>query len=171
MPLSPRTLNAVMRQESEDTDIVLITMTHPSWTEPIRLSTHETVYIKDDEETKAPIYGTISRGNTFWFCPLQATVPNSANEQAPEGKFIISNVTRMVAPYLKLVDKEYPRILIEIVNSGTPDVVEMAFSDLALNTATWDANQVEVTVKSDIAASEPAPWLRFSVAYFPNLVQ
>jgi hypothetical protein len=169
MPISTRTLNAVMKQESEDTDIILLTLTHSSWKEPIRLSTHETQWIKNDKDTGTPLYGTVSRGNTYWYCPIQATIPNSSAEQAPEGKLVLQNVTREVSPYLKMIDQEYPKVLVEVVNSNTPDVVDMAFPDLDLSSATWDAMQVEVTLKSDIAATEPSPWLRFSLAYFPNL--
>ena len=78
-------------------------------------------------------------------------------------------MTREVAPYLKMVDKEYPKITVEVVNSASPDVVDMSFPDLDLETAQWNADTVEVTIKSDIAANEPSPWLRFSLSYFPNL--
>ena len=115
------------------------------------------------------MYGTISRKKKFWYCPIQAVLPNSTDEQPPEGRFVISNVTREVSKYLKMVDTEYPKITVEVVNSATPDTVDMEFPDLDLKTATWDADTVEITVKSDIAASEPSPWLRFSLAYFPNL--
>ena len=59
----------------------------------------------------------LSRGKTYWYCPIQASVPNSTDEQTPEGRFVISNVTRAVAPYLKMVDREYPKITVEVVNS------------------------------------------------------
>ncbi len=171
MPLSPTTRRDIFKQESENTDVVLLTIKHPSWKTPIRLSTHETKLWKIDKETATPIYGTYSRKKWFIYVPLQASIPNSSAEQAPEGKFTISNVTRDVAPYLKMVDTEYPKITIEVVNSATPDVVDMVFPDLDLENATWNADTVEITVKSDIAANEPSPWLRFSLAYFPNLVQ
>jgi hypothetical protein len=67
------------------------------------------------------------------------------------------------------VDREYPKITVEVVNSASPDVVDMQFPDLDLQTAQWTAETVEITIKSDIAANEPSPWLRFSLAYFPNL--
>lgn len=171
MALSPTTRRDIFKQESENTDIVLLTITHPSWTAPIRLSTHETKLWKIDKETATPIYGTYSRKKWYVYVPLQATIPNSSSEQPPEGKFTISNVTREVSQYLKMVDREYPKITIEVVNSATPDVVDMAFPELDLKTASWNADTVEIAVKSDIAASEPSPWLRFSLSYFPNLVR
>ena len=171
MPLSPTTKRDIFKQECANTDVVLLTITHSKWKGAIRLSTHETQFLKSDPDTATPLYGTISRKKKYWYCPIQATLPNSTDEQAPEGKLIFSNVTRDVAKYLKMVDKEYPKITVEVVNSATPDEVDMRFPDLDLQTATWNADTVEVTIKSDIAASEPSPWLRFSLAYFPNLVQ
>jgi hypothetical protein len=159
-----------MAQESGDTDVVLLTITHPSWTEAVRLSTHETQWLRNDPDTGTPLYGTVSNGHEFLYCPIQASMPNSTAEQAPEGRLVISNVTREVSPYLKMVDKEYPKVTVQVVNSGTPDVVEMEFPSLSLENATWDASQVEVTLKNDIASMEPSPWLRFSLAYFPNMV-
>jgi len=169
MPLSPTTRRDILKQESETTDVVLLTIKHAKWTSPIRLSTHETKLWKIDKETATPIYGTYSRKKWYLYVPLQASIPNSSAEQAPEGKFTISNVTREVSQYLKMVDQEYPKITVEVVNSATPDKVDMVFPDLDLATAHWNADTVEITVKSDIAASEPSPWLRFSLAYFPNL--
>lgn len=171
MALSPTTRRDIFKQECANTDVVLLTITHSAWKAPVRLSTHETKLIKIDKETSTPIYGTVSRKKTYYYCPIQATLCNSTDEQAPEAKFVLSNVTRELAQYLKMVDREYPKITIEVVNSATPDVVDMLFPELDLQTATWNADTVEVTVKSDIAASEPSPWLRFSLAYFPNLVQ
>lgn len=169
MALSPNMMRDIFKQESENTDIVLLTIRHSTWKNPIRLSTHETKLWKIDKETATPIYGTYSRKQWYIYVPIQASLPNSTDEQTPEGKFTISNVTREVAPYLKMVDKEYPKITIEVVNSASPDVVDMSFPDLDLQTAQWNADTVEISVKSDIAANEPSPWLRFSLSYFPNL--
>jgi hypothetical protein len=55
MPLSPTTKREIFRQESETTDVVLITITHPSWKEPIRLSTNETQLLKIDPDTGTPL--------------------------------------------------------------------------------------------------------------------
>jgi len=169
MALSPTTKRDIFKQESENTDIVLITITHPAWKQAVRLSTHETQLLQIDKETATPIYGTVSRKKKYFYVPIQASLPNSTDEQTPEGKFTISNVTRELSPYLKMVDREYPKITVEVVNSASPDVVDMTFPDLDLQTAQWTADSVEISIKSDIAANEPSPWLRFSLAYFPNL--
>lgn len=169
MPLSPRTIKAITLTETEDRDICLITLTHNKWTEPVRLSTDATTWLYNDPASGEPIYGTVSRENTYLYAPIQATLPSSADEQPPEAKIIVSNVSRIITPYLMMVDQNYPRVTIEVVNSAAPDVVDMSFPELDLDTATWDASTAEIGIVNNIASNEPMPWLRFVPAYFPNL--
>ena len=169
MVLTPRTKASMMQQETEDTDIVLITITHSAWSNPIRLSTHPTVFIRTDGNTGEPIYGTLSRNNYYYYVPMQASLPSSQDEQSPEAKLVVSNVSRVLSPYLRLVDKENPRITLEVVNSSTPNIVDVAYPELELSTVNWDANNVEATVINNVASSEPVPWLRFNLANFPNM--
>lgn len=170
MTLSTRTKTALMQQETGDCDIVLMTISHPSWgNRVLRFSTHSTTLLRIDDDTNLPIYGTISRGNEYLYVPVQVSLPNSADEQPPEAHIIVSNISRELSPYIKLVDKEPPKITIEVVNTGTPDTVEMAFEDLDFATTTWDANSIDIKIVNDIASSEAVPYLRFSLGYFPNM--
>lgn len=169
MALSPRTKAAMMQQETEDSDIVLITVTHSAWSSPIRLSTHATTLLYMDSNTGEPIYGTVSRGKQFIYVPMQASLPTSQDEQAPEAKLTVSNISRALTPYLKLADKENPRITLEVVNSNAPDVVDVTYPEMELGHVNWDANTVEVSIINNIASSEPVPWLRFNLANFPNM--
>lgn len=169
MTLSARTTRAMMAQESGDTDIVLITITHSKWTQPIYLSTHATEVLRLDENTFQPIFGTRSRNREYLYVPIQATVPNSTAESSPEAHLVVSNVSRELSPYLKIVDKENPRITIEIVNSSAPDVVDVCYPEMDLNSVSWDANTVDASIISNIGSNEPMPWLRFNLANFPNM--
>jgi Domain of unknown function (DUF1833). len=169
MALSPRTTAAMMEQDTSDRDVVLITMTHHSWAEPVRLSTDPTQWLYNHEETGEPIFGTVSRGETYLFVPISASLPTSSDESPPEGKIQFANVGRVVTPYLKMVDQQYPRITLEFVNAETPDTVETSWPEMELGSANWDASMAEVGIINNIASSEPMPWLRFVPAYFPNL--
>ena len=169
MPLSPRTKAALMQQQTEDSDIVLITITHPSWTQPVYLSTHATAILRTDAATGTPIWGTVSRGREYIYVPIQATMPTSTDEQPPEAHLIVSNVSRILSPYLKLVDKTPPRITLEVVNPSAPDVVDVTYPELDLMNVSWDANTVDAQLMHNIASNEPLPWLRFNLANFPNM--
>lgn len=170
MALSPRTTAALMQQETGDSDIVLMTVSHESWDgQVLRFSTHPTTLLRMDEATGLPIYGTVSRGNEYIYAPVQVSLPNSADEQPPEAHLIMSNVSRELSPYIKLVDKIPPKITMEVVNTATPDIVEMTFADLDFSTTTWDSSTIDIKVTNDTANSEPVPYLRFSLGYFQNM--
>jgi hypothetical protein len=169
MALSPRTTAAMMAQDTSDRDVVLITMTHESWIEPVRLSTDPTEWLYNDADTGEPIMGTVSRSEQYLFVPISASLPTSSDESPPEGKVSFANVGRMVTPYLKMVDEKYPRITLEFVNAETPDEVEVSWPEMDLGSAEWDASMADVTIINNIASNEPMPWLRFVPAYFPNL--
>lgn len=170
MALSPRTTAALMQQETGDSDIVLMTVTHESWNgQAMRFSTHPTTLLRLDETTGLPIYGTVSRGNEYIYVPVQVSLPNSADERPPEAHIIISNISRELSPYIKLVDKTPPKITLEVVNTGTPNIVEMSFADLDFDTTTWDASTMDIKIVNYTANSEPVPYLRFSLGYFQNM--
>ena len=169
MTLSTRMLNDVMAASSQDTDIILLTLTHSNWSQPVCLSTHSTTLLFVDENTGEPIYGTVSRGSQFIYVPLQANLPTSSDESPPEAHLTISNVSRFLSPYLKIVDRENPRITIEVVNSATPDIGDVCYPEMEVSNITWDANTVDCTLISSVSSAEPMPWLRFTLSNFPNM--
>lgn len=171
MPLSPRAVAAALAPETDEREVYLITLTHESWDAPIRLSTDQTVWLRNDERSGTPMYGTISRGEMYEYVPISASLPDSRDESPPVCSISISNVSRLVSPYLLMVDKKYPRASIEIVLASEPDIVDQTWPELDLNSGDMDANNVQIELGMNIASNEPMPWLRFVYAYFPNLYE
>ena len=164
MALTPRTTAAMMEPRTEDTDIQLISLTHPSWDRVYRFCTRQTQFLRNNADSGRPEYGVISNGEQYEFTPVNVILPNSSDEQASEAKITIDNVTREVTPYLKAVG-----MTIETVNSATPDIVEASWPELDLASANWNNMTVEITVKNNIASTEPLPHPRFNRAEWPNL--
>lgn len=169
MPLSPDFKRAILAQTTGERDVVLFTITHPRWTDTLRLSTDQTVQNGEDPETAEPIWGTWSRGEFYRHLPISPTMPSSSDEEAPAGSVSISNVGNAVSPYLQIVDSTYPRVTVEVVMSSTPDIVEQCWPELDLTQASWDQMLADITFGMDTANREPCPWLRFVPAYFYNL--
>ena len=169
MALSPSIKKSLMAQETSEREICLLTITHPEFDTPILLSTDPTTYLRDDEETNTPIYGTVSRGQEFLFVPINPTLPSSDSETPPAGKFSISNVSQTVAPYLLMINEEYPRITVEVVMASDPDTVVQIWPEFDLTSTNIDATIAEVQISLNASNAEPIPWLRFTPAYFPNL--
>lgn len=169
MALSPRTTAAMMEPRTADMDITLITLSHPSWGRDYRFCTAQTEWLRNNPDSGRPEYGVMSNGLAYEFVPVYVTLPSSSDEQAPEGKIVMSNVGREISPYLKAVGSSYPRMTIETVNSATPDIVEASWPELDLASANWNNMTVEITVKNNIASTEPLPHSRFNRAEWPNL--
>lgn len=169
MPLSPTAKIAMMSQETSEREICLLTITHPEFDQPVYLSTDATQYLRDDEESGTPIYGTVSRGTEFIYVPISPVLPSSDSETPPAGRFSISNVSQIISPYLLMVNEYYPRITVEVVMASEPDTVTQVWPDFDLTSASIDASNVEVQISMNMVNSEPAPWLRFTPAHFPNL--
>jgi len=169
MPLSPSTVASMMAQETDNADIVLLTITHPSWTEPIYLSSDPTVFLRNDTETNLPIYGTISRGKEFLYIAMRAIAPDSRQETPPECKISIDNVSRYIAPYLVKTDRRTPKVTFEIVTTAFPDIVDTVYPEFDLSSVTINAQTVDASISLNTASQEPVPWLRFVQAYFYSL--
>lgn len=167
--LSPENKITLMAQETDDREVCLLTITHPEFDQPILLSTDATEYLYDDPETYTPIYGTKSRGKVYIYIPIQPTLPSSDSETPPAGRFAISNVSRLVAPYLLTINEKYPRVTVEVVLASAPDLVTQVWPEFDLTTANIDASSAEVQISLNTANIEPVPWLRFVPSYFPNL--
>ena len=169
MPLSPTAKVAIMAQETTEREICLLTITHPEFDQPVQLSTDATQYLRDDEESGSPIYGTVSRGIEFIYVPISPVLPSSDSENPPAGRFSISNVSQVISPYLLMVGEHYPRITVEVVMASDPDTVNQLWPEFDLTTANIDATNAEVQISLNTANTEPIPYLRFTPAHFPNL--
>lgn len=169
MPLSPNAKIAMMAQETMEREICLLTITHPEFDQPIYLSTDATMHLRDDEETGAPIYGTVSRGIEFIYVPISPVLPSSDSETPPAGRFSISNVSQVISPYLLMVSEHYPRITVEVVMASDPDTVNQTWPEFDLTNASIDATSAEVQISMNMVNTEPSPWMRFTPAHFPNL--
>ena len=168
MAMSPKAVSAALVPETSEREVCLITITHPSWSSPVRLSTDATQFLRYAEDG-SPMYGTVSRGNTFEFVPITPVLPDSHDEQPPSARLSIDNVSLLVAPYLRAIDDVIPRCTVEVVLASTPDIVDQVWQEMDVEKASIDASRAEVTLGMDIGSSEAVPWLRFIPAYFPNL--
>lgn len=172
-----RTLSITLRQAifAEQTDrvaVVLITFSHPDLVEPIRISTDPTQRISEDPL----IYGTISRGNTFVFVPVNAIYPDDQDESAPRAKLSMDNISIAglqegvfrVSDLLQLAPTP-ASVLIEVVLSSTPEFVEVDWDELQMTRATFNFQEVQIEMSMDNFATEPFPSGMFTPGTFPTL--
>lgn len=165
--MSPEAIKAVFSQESDADLVVLLTFYDPDTNQPsVRLCDNYTGRISETSEDV--VYGVVSRSNNFTFLPLQVTMPQEDEAQAPRMSIVINDVTRYVVPIIRSLSKP-PKVLMELVLTKTPDVVEASFSGFFVSSFTYNADQVTCELSMVDYEREPFPMHSFSPKYFPGL--
>ena len=72
--------------------ILLITFDHIDMVAPIRISTDPTQRVLETDELV--VYGTISRGNTFAFCPVRIKLPDDSDSGPGNMQIELDNIDR-----------------------------------------------------------------------------
>lgn len=144
--------------------IFLCTITHPSLSAPIYLSTDATQRITTDPL----VYGTISRGITFLYAGIDVTLPDDQDKSPPSSKLLIANVTRDLIPLARSVSTP-PTIKIEAVLQSALNNVEMVWPALDMSNLSYNAVQLTFDLTMDALVTESFPRGAFSPAYFPGM--
>lgn len=164
--LSSSMLRALYAEESGDYPILLITLTHPTLTQPIRVSSDPTQRIAvSDAEV---VYGTVSRGNTYVYIPFSIALPNDSAEEAPHTSISLDNIGRDLVPTIRNLNSP-PTVLLEWVMSSAPDTVEADFPGFALGSITYDALTISGEITVDGLVGEPCPSGTMNPSDFPGL--
>jgi len=155
---------ALFAPASQEVPIFLLTITHPTLTSPILLSTDPTARVTTDPL----VYGTTSRGNTFLYAGIDVTLPDEQDRSPPASKLTVANVTRDLIPLARSINSP-ASIMIEAVLASAPDIVEMTFPSLQMTNLTYDVATLQFDLTMDALVTEPFPQGTFSPAYFPGL--
>lgn len=164
-----RTISLTLRaaanaQQTGEVIVALVTVTHPSLEAPLRFSSDPTTRFSVDPLA----YGTVSRGDTYSFLPLQVTLPEEGDDVEPGMQLILDNVTRETIPLLRSVSTP-AAITVELVRASDPDYVEMMLPEFDLVSATYNATQVTLDLKINALTAEPYPAGRFRPSAFGGL--
>lgn len=164
-----RTLSLAMReamnsQETGEVAVVLLTLEHPSFPEPLLLSSDPTERLSEEPLS----YGTISRGDTYVFCPMGVTLPDDLGERAPVARIVVENISRELIKVMKpLAGLATGKV--EIVLASSPDEVEIEYPVLDIVRAPYNANTITLEFSIDALTEEPYPAGAFDPSGFPGL--
>lgn len=164
--LSAAALREMFAPESDDTLIVLLTLSGGGISGSIRLADNYTTRIS--ETADEVVYGVTSRTNDYTFLPIEVTLPTEEHEAAPRCQLTLHDVTQIIMPEIRTLTGP-PSVLLELVLVSDPDTVEASFPGLMLAGVSYNADTIsgELTVAS--LASEPFPAHTFTPSYFPGL--
>lgn len=126
MALEPR----IYQQSLDEALLVLITITSADGERVSR-------FVNNNESVE-------SNGNTFLAYPFTITLP-SDTEEVSYAQLTIDNVDRQITEFIREL-LEPPTFKLEVVFSGSPDVVERSIDYLRLSTVDYDALSVTGTL-------------------------
>ena len=151
-------------QESDEVAIMLMELRHPDTSEIIRISGDNTVLLANTPEL---VWGTVSRGKTYYFRPLSLRLPTDVADRPPRMQLVVENVTGdMVAFTANMIQRGTCDL--DIVTASDPNTVQIPFPTLDLRGFTRNSNVITFDIGLDAAEDEPIPAGIFSPAGFPG---
>ena len=138
-------------QNESDLPLVLITISHPSLSEDIRVVNNK--------------IAIISNGLEYIAFPFDIILPDSKEDSQPSAKLTISNVSREIGQAIRLISTP-PNVKITVVRQDTPDIMEAQFVGMRLNNVKYDMMTVSADLEFEDLTREEFPSLKFSPSIF-----
>jgi hypothetical protein len=150
-------INDANKDVSSDPRLVLLTITHATLTDPIRL-------VLNGEDF-------VSRGHTYRFCPFEIIPPEQTADGLQPASLRIENISGEIIATLRQAagTSEPPEARWELVFASAPDVVETKWPGLVFIDARYD-DAIEVTLGMPDLTREPFSQYRFTRKTHPGLV-
>lgn len=161
--LSPNAKRAVFSQQTDEVFIVLLTINHPSFTEPARVSSDPFELLPN-----ANVRGVISNGIEYPFLPFTISLPQQDDTGTARATLAIDNIDRRIVAAARGANSALD-VKIEIVLASDPDTVEMSIDKFKLEKVTYDAFTVSGELSVQYFDLEPFPSKRFTPSDFPGM--
>jgi hypothetical protein len=110
----------------------------------------------------------VSRGITYEPYPFTITLPVDDSETMPSATLTISNLDAAIVEFVR-GQMVAPAIVIEVVTSAYPDIVEKSLSFLRLASVNYDAMQLTGTLNVDDFLTQRFPAESYVPPQFPGL--
>ena len=110
----------------------------------------------------------ISRGVTYAPYPFSLQLPADDSETLPTVSLVISNVDRSIIEFVRS-QQFAPAIVVELVTSLYPDIVEKALDFLTLTAISYDALSLTGTLSVDNFLGQKFPAEGYIPTLFPGL--
>lgn len=155
----PRTLSAgtVAAIQAVNTSVVfhgLITITHPTLTEPIRVC--------DNNEA------VTSRGHIYYPIAFTSDLPDDTADALPTARITLDNVAQELIDAIRGLTTP-PKFTLEVVTSDNPNYVELLVADLLMRSVTWNDTQITAELSSDDILNQKWPEGTFNPAEYAGI--
>lgn len=134
--------------------LALLTIDHPSLSEPIRVCDN--------------IVNITSNGNLFLAFPFLITLPSDKDQAPPAAQLTIDNTSRELAQIIRSIVSP-PSVDISIVRLDDFDTIEVSLPSFNLVNVSWDALTMTGDLTIDDITNEPFPQRNFTPAEYPGI--
>lgn len=154
-PLSTPALRALFASQTGEAFIVLLTLSHPTLANPIRVCS-------DGQ-------ALISNGNTYVAFPFRISLPAEAEGAPPTTELEIDNVDRSIVKAVREATGEPIQISMSVVLASSPNTIEAGPFDFTLRNVEYDASVVRGQLQYEDILNEPYPGDTMTPSRFPGL--
>lgn len=151
--ISPALLAQLYAQESDVPFLMLVTLTHPSFS-TIRL-------VNNSEDI-------VSNGNTFLAFPMRIKMPVDDGETTREVSIEFDNVSLDLIDELRLVTSPID-VKVELILSSNPNQVQISLEELKLRNVSYNKQRVTAKLYLDSFLNIELTSERYTPKNFPGL--
>ena len=151
--LSPALLAQLYAQESDVPFLMLVTLTHPSFT---------TVKLVNNSED------IVSNGETFTSFPMRIRLPADDGESTREVSIEFDNVSRELIDELRTVTTPID-VKIEMILASNPDDIQITLDELKMRNVTYNKSIVSARLYLDSFLNVELTSERYSPKLYPGL--
>ena len=111
-----------------------------------------------------------SGGDVYSAFPFEIRLPDSLEDAPPRARLRIDNISREIGQAIRDMTSAAD-VTIEVVRQDAPDTIEVSWPVMRLTNVRFDFLSVEGDLEFEDLSREPYPFLSFSPAEFPGVVQ
>ena len=155
--ISAPVLSSMLAQESAEGYVILLTFTHATLMDPIRVASAQSDFRSNNE--------------TYLACPFQVDGPPDTADAPPQVQLSIQNVDRRIVQALRSIPPGDGQlgVTMAVVTTSLPDTVEYGPFNFTMKSATYSRLVVTGELSFENILSEPASWARFTPNDHPGM--
>lgn len=162
-PVSNAFKNAVYAAQTKEAFILLATISHPSFTDDIRVASDSYELLPN-----AGVRGVVSRGQEYLYLPFTILLPQQDETGVSRASISMDNISREMVRAVRNANSALT-ITVEVVLSSDVDTPEVSIQDFKLEKVSYDAFTISGDISVEYFDLEPYPWARFVPSLFPGM--
>lgn len=143
---------AVNQSQTNEAFLFLLTITTPS----------EVIRVVNNMED------IVSRGETYTAYPFSLSLPADTGDKQPNLQLVIDNTDQALVNAIRGFPKA-PSVKVELIVSGSPDIVEKSIDFLQVSSVSYDALSITIEMRPVNILARKFPAASYSSTEFPDL--